>query len=199
MRHSLRLAVPAVFLTALALTGCGGASAPSPSASTGSAAPSQSASPTASAEVDPNAPDGQCADSVIQVTVSGSDAGAGSIASNVVFTNTDQDACVLRGAPGVSVVGDGNGTQLGAPAAQQEDASPTDVTLPAGGSASAILTSANIGSDGGPLEDCDAVVGDGYRIFPPHSFTAVFVASAGVPACSNASVVWMTVGPVQAD
>lgn len=199
MRRSLPLTVSTALLAALLISGCAGSPAPSPSASAGSATPSPSPSPTASAEVDPNAPEGQCADGVIQITVSGSDAGAGSIASNVVFTNTGQESCVLRGAPGVSVVGDGNGTQLGAAAEQQEDASPTDVTLPAGGSASALLTSVNIGSDGGPLDGCEAVTGDGYRIFPPHSFTAVFVASAGVPACSNAAVTWMTIGPVQAD
>jgi len=183
----------------LLLAGCTSSPTPSPSPTASSAAPSQSSSPTATGEVDPNAPEGQCADSALQVTVSGSEGGAGNISSSVVFTNTGQESCVLRGAPGVSVVGDGNGTQLGAAAVQQDDASPVDVTLAAGGSASAVLTSVNIGTDGGPLDDCQPATGDGYRVFPPHSFTAIFVPAAAVPACSNAAVTWMTIGPVQAD
>ncbi|AZH84189.1 DUF4232 domain-containing protein [Plantibacter sp. PA-3-X8] len=197
MRRSLLTITPLAVV--LLLAGCAGSPAPSPSAIATSAAPSPTSSPTSTAAVDPNAPAGQCADSVLQVTVSGADAGAGSIFSNVVFTNTGRESCVLRGAPGVSVVGDGDGTQLGAAAVQQEDAAPADVTLPAGGSASATLTSVNIGSDGGPLDDCEAVTGDGYRVYPPHSFTAVFVASSAVPACSNTAVAWMTIGPVRAD
>ncbi|HXH34598.1 MAG TPA: DUF4232 domain-containing protein [Plantibacter sp.] len=197
MRRTLLAITPLAVV--LLLAGCAGSPTASPTPTSTSAAPSPTSSPTATGAVDPNAPEGQCADSVIQVTVSGSEGGAGSISSNVVFTNTGQESCVLRGAPGVSVVGDGNGTQLGAAAVQQEDAAPVDVTLAAGGSASAILTSVNIGTDGGPLDNCEPVAGDGYRVFPPHSFTAVFVASAAVPACSNAAVTWMTIGPVQAD
>jgi hypothetical protein len=63
---------------------------------------------------------------------------------------------------------------------------------------SAALRVVNIGTDGGPIgEACAATTGDGYRIYAPHSFAAMFVAAAGVPACSS-SVSWMTIGAVRA-
>lgn len=194
---ALLLAIPAVLLFAA----CAGSPAPTPSPT-----PSPSASPTATAtptptatgQVDPNAPDGQCSDDVLSVSLGASDGGAGSETANIIFTNTGSDDCVLKGAPGVSVVGDGNGTELGAPADQIDDSDPVAVTLAPGGTAVASLQSVNIGTDGGPMAgNCDVAQGDGYRVFPPHSFYAVFVASAGVPACTNGSV-WMHVQPVAA-
>lgn len=118
--------------------------------------------------------------------------------AQIVFTNTGPTACVLRGAPGVSVVGRGDGTQLGEAADRAADQNPPAVTLAAGGgTASAPLQSVNIGTDGGPLGTACAVeAGDGYRVYPPHSYVAVFV-PATVDACTSGTA-WMTVGPVSA-
>ncbi|MDF2443848.1 MAG: hypothetical protein JWR01_2051, partial [Subtercola sp.] len=78
------------------------------------------------------------------------------------------------------------------------DQSPTTVTLQPGQTVSAALQQTNIDGGGGPLAgNCTVVAGDGYRVYPPHSFTAFFVASAGILACSN-TVDWMSVGPVAA-
>ncbi|PPF80566.1 DUF4232 domain-containing protein, partial [Subtercola sp. Z020] len=136
----------------------------------------------------------------VSVAPSEGGAAAGSVFFAVTFTNTGSASCKLRGAPGVSVVGDGNGTQLGNAAARSGgayDAAQT-VALAPGQTVSAPLQQVNIGSDGGPLAgSCTVVAGDGYRVYPPHSFTAFFVPSAGISACSNA-VDWMTVGPVAA-
>ncbi|MGG7464476.1 DUF4232 domain-containing protein [Plantibacter sp. YIM 135347] len=189
---------------ALLLAGCAsgsgtGAGSVTPSASTSvSTTPTPTATPTGSAGggADPNAPAGQCADSALAVTVTEFDAGAGNISYDVAFTNTATSACVLRGTPGVSVVGDGNGTELGKPARQDSAAEPEDVNIAPGAAAHAVLRAVNIGTDGGPLSDCAPVAGDGYRIYSPHSFTAVFVASPGVPACTSDDL-WMSIGSVQ--
>ncbi|MFZ4895931.1 DUF4232 domain-containing protein [Plantibacter sp. Mn2098] len=190
----------------LLLSGCadsgdsgGGATATASASPSPSSSVSASPSPSGTAgQVDPNAPAGQCADASIGVSVTEFDAGAGNISFDVAFTNTGSTSCVLRGTPGVSVVGDGNGTQLGKPARQNTAADPEEVQLAPGKLAHSVLTAVNIGTDGGPLDGCAPVAGDGYRVYPPHSFTAVFVASAGVPACST-DVVWMTVGSVQSE
>lgn len=205
---------------ALALTGCGSqATRPTSSPSvtvapstTASSTPAASPTPTptgpetatatpepstTSAAADPNRPKGQCADDDIGVGVYATDAGAGSLYYRVLFTNTGGTPCVLRGTPGVSVVGGGNGTQLGKPATGTQTGVRT-VTLQAGDSVAARLKVTNIGTDGGPLTGCTVEKGEGYRVYPPHSTRAFFYQDAKAVACAPGPV-FMTVGPVGVD
>lgn len=197
------------------LTGCGSEAPRSTYTPTVTIEPSASAAPSASAtpsghftspaspvgtptpiaSTDPNRPSGQCADDVLKVALSRADAGAGNIDQDIVFTNTGSGSCVLRGAPGVSAVGDGNGTQLGAPATRSQTGA-KDVELAAnGGTATAHLHSVNIDSGGGPLGSaCAAKQADGLRIYPPHSTVAVFVKES-VYACTSGTA-WMKVASV---
>ncbi|BDI21579.1 DUF4232 domain-containing protein [Herbiconiux sp. L3-i23] len=196
-RRRLLVLVSAVGV--LALVGCSPSPAPEPTATvTETATPSPSPTPTASASVDPNAPANQCPNDSLEVAVVESDAGAGNLFYQVTFTNTGSAPCDLRGFPGVSVVGDGNGTQLGAAAAEATGGPEVETyTIAPDDSVGAALQAVNIASGGGPLGDaCDVVTGDGWRIYPPHSFDAVFVESAGLPACANVATPWLTVGPV---
>ena len=206
MRAHLFL-VPAMAAGLLLLSGCtASAGAPGSSASPTSTSPSPSgtSSPPATpsptpTQVDPNAPEGQCENANLSVEVQPESGAAGSLFSSIRFTNTGSAECALSGYPGVSVVGHGNGTQLGAPADQSPASGglPT-VQLPPGSAAVALLQETNIGDNGGPLgESCDVEAGDGYRIYPPHSFDAVFVQQS-VPACTSGTV-WMHVGPVEAE
>ncbi len=187
--------------SALLLGGCTQA-APAPSTPPPSPTPSPTASgrptPAPTASVDPSAPQGQCPDADLSVSIAGQQGAAGSIVSAIVFTNTGSSACVLEGAPGVSVVGRGDGTQLGVPAQHPSGAAATPVTIAPGGRAAAALQSVNIAGGGGALGgSCTVVKGDGYRIYAPHSFHASFVSSPGVPACTGTTV-WMSVQPVVA-
>ncbi|MDM4764212.1 DUF4232 domain-containing protein [Galbitalea sp. SE-J8] len=183
--------------------GTGGTSTAPGSTAPGSSAPGSpgasdgSPTPSAPSSVDPDAPDGQCADAVLAVSVRPGDAAAGSVYSDIVLTNTGAADCVLAGYPGVSVVG-GDGEQLGVPADREPAGEPSPVTLAAhGGIAIARLRSVNIAGGGGPLGDaCPVVEGDGYRVYPPHSFVGV-LAAADVPACDSTTP-WMTVAPVAA-
>lgn len=198
MRKGLLL-VPSV-AGILLLSACAGQPASPPS--TGTSSPSTSASPfptdtPTAPPVDPDAPEGQCETANLAVDVQPGDAAAGSRYSTIVFTNTGTTECALRGYPGVSVTGHGNGTQLGAPADRTPipDGGIVTVQLAPGGTAVAQLQEANIGDGGGPLAgDCEVEPGDGYRIYPPHSFDAVLVEDA-VPACASGTV-WMHVGVV---
>jgi hypothetical protein len=198
MRRGLFLVTVAVGL--LALGGCAAEpSAPPSTNASSSASPSSSPTPSTTAPlVDPDAPEGQCDTKNLSVQVEPGEAAAGSTYSNIVFSNTGTGECALRDYPGVSVVGHGNGGQLGAPADRAEASSGiSTVTLAPGGTAVAQLQEVNIGDGGGPLAgNCESEPGDGYRIYPPHSFDAVFV-KAAVPACANGTV-WMYVGAVTA-
>jgi hypothetical protein len=204
-------------LTVLALTGCGSqatqpSSTPSVTVAPSSAAPS--ATPTSTPTVtrtitatpeptttpvgtDPNRPKNQCADDSIGVSVVVADGGggAGSEYYNVLFTNVGGTSCVLRGTPGVSVVGDGNGTQLGK-AADRIQTGVTTLTLGVGDTVAAPLKVVNIGTNGGPLDGCTVKKGDGYRVYPPHSKRAFFYKDASAVACVSGPS-FMTVSPVQ--
>ncbi|TPX04277.1 DUF4232 domain-containing protein [Schumannella luteola] len=87
------------------------------------------------------------------------------------------------------MVGHGDGTQLGVPAECPADGPAIQtVTIQPGGTATAVVRVANL--QGGGATGCATEKGDGWRIYPPHSFAAVFVPDAGVLACTD-SQVWM--------
>lgn len=153
------------------------------------------APPTAPA-AESNRPADQCRDADLGVAVAVADGGggAGSEEYNVLFTNTGGETCALRGTPGVSVVGDGNGTQLGA-AAERVQSGVKTVRLQSGETAAAPLRIVNIGTDGGPLDGCTVQQGDGYRVYPPHSTRAFLVQDPDAVACVKGPS-FMTVGPV---
>lgn len=151
-----------------------------------------SASATPAARTDPDAPPQQCADSRLAVSVQDdpTGSGAGQRLSYVVFRNTGPSACALRGAPGVSLVGDGNGTQIGAAAARSSSTS--TVMIQPGSYALAALSYPNIDAHGGAYGDgeghdpqCEAKAVDGYRVYPPHSFRAFFTRVPDLYGCST--------------
>ena len=202
MNSAVRLSA-AAFTAAILLSGCagtpsGGGTTPPPSSPSATATATPTSTPTGSASTDPDAPPDQCPDAALRVAVEDEDAGAGNISYRIAFTNAGDAACSLRGYPGVSVVGRGNGTQLGQPAERTEGAEVTTVRLEPGATVYAPLRAVNIGDDGGPLGDaCPTEPADGWRIYPPHSFEAVFVQADRLTGCTGTTP-WLTVGVVAA-
>lgn len=193
-RSSLVVSALATFL----LAGCVTVNYSLPASSPSNSAPptATSASPSPSTETfTPGAPANQCLTANLSVSLEDEGASAGHLHSKVVFTNNGPE-CVLAGYPTVHVI-QGAAT-IGAGSAEDSSAAVAPVTLAAGGSAIAQLTSINIDPGGGPLGDsCVVDHGTGYRVTPPHSTTPIPVDSANVPACTNGTV-WMTAGPVTA-
>lgn len=187
---------PAPPVTAPAVTRTLPAS-PSASASTAPTATRTAAPrPTATrADPDPNRPPGQCPDGVLGVSITGGEGAAGSAVYRLLFTNTGGSTCTLRGAPGVSVVGAGDGTQLGPPADRVQEGAAT-LRLAPGATVVAPLQVVDIRPDGGPLDGCQVVDGDGFRVYPPHSRRAFFVESSSAVACANGPS-FMRVGVVE--
>jgi hypothetical protein len=199
------------------LTGCGSQATPSTASpsvtvapTTSAPAPVPTATPTPSrtattpATPEPSvtgtpvssAPKDQCPDADLGVSIAVADGGggAGSEFFNILFTNTGGESCALRGTPGVSVVGGGNGEQLGKPADRIQTGGKT-VVLASGETVAAPLRIVNIGTDGGPLDGCTVRKGDGYRVYPPHSRKAFFVQDPSAVACAQGPV-FMTASPV---
>jgi hypothetical protein len=94
----------------------------------------------------------------------------------------------------VSIVGHGDGTQIGAGAKRDTTATPVAVTLAAGHATTFVLKVAQAANY--PAADCSPVAGDGLRIYPPDSTQALYLADSHLTGCAKQSVVLLTVRPV---
>lgn len=136
-----------------------------------------------------------CATGDLTIAIAGEQGAAGSLIYNLGFNNAAENACTLTGFPGVSLVGEGTGTQLGAPAIR-EGANGATVTLNPGetGYASLRVSRAeNLAPDA-----CDLVVANGLRIYPPNQTTAAYAPVTEVSACSGSDIELLSVRPVTA-
>ena len=204
---SLRIvAIAATLVTAAALGGCGGGasgSAKATSAPTGPSAPVPTAVSSPGANADASAAptptpsvsttssptplrSDRCTAAVLQPSLVTVGAAAGSVVINLVLTNTGQQRCTLQGWPGVSFVGDGNGTQIGAAGDLDRSSPHGTVTLDPGKTAHAPL---RIGrAENYPADTCQPVTADGLRVYAPGETNALFVPTTGLTACRNADL-----------
>lgn len=199
VRASVLIAAAAM---ALALTACSsptsGPTTPSPSASDSSSPSSTSTAtprPTGTSTATPI--DGQCATSDLSGAIGpGAGGAAGSIGVTIVLTNTGSSSCDLQGWPGVSFVGDGNGTQLGKSAELDRSTPHPTVTLAPGGKASAPLKITQAGNL--PEEECKPKTADGFRVYPPGSTASLFIKTTDYTACTVPTASLLSVGALVA-
>lgn len=204
--------------TAAALAGCtpgtssGGsttnaAGATATAASSAPATQSTSSKPTAatSAATTTSAPAaatstgvGACLAAQLTATLgAGAGGGAGHLYPFLVLTNKGNTPCTVKGYPGVSFVGSGNGTQLGAAASRDAGGiAITTLTLAHGESAHSQLN-ITVAGNYDPTT-CKPKAADGLRIYPPDETHSLFIASTTYTACQNASIVLIQVRPLQA-
>lgn len=170
------------------------AAAPGPSsvpAASPSAGGASSGSPTGDPGSAPLRSD-RCTATALSASLGdGGGGAAGSVLPDLVLTNTGTQRCTLQGFPGVSFVGGGNGTQLGAAGTFDRSRTPGTVTLDPGKSAHAPLRIAR--AENYPSDTCQPATADGLRVYPPGSTAALFVATTGLTACRNAGVQLITV------
>jgi hypothetical protein len=126
--------------------------------------------------------------------VEGGGGAAGHTGVRIEFTNTSSQSCSMHGYPGVSFVGDGNGTQIGAPARRDPGLPEPQLTLAPGGAAYAALLIAN--AQNYDAATCQPTPTDGFRVYPPNSTTALFVRDDRWTGCASPSVELLTVQPV---
>ena len=169
-----------------------GASIASPSASGGE--PSASTSPSAG-----SSPSGvgtaacTTGDLKLGIAEASGGAAAGSNYLLITFRNTSSAPCTLYGWPGVSLVGDGNGTQLGAAAVRVDSGAQKTVTLQPGKQTTALLQVAQAGNYSSSA--CDPATADGFRIYVPNQKAAVFVKKS-TPACRKSGAALLHISPV---
>lgn len=123
---------------------------------------------------------GACRTRQLKIDTAGMQGSAGSKLFNIVFTNTSHNPCSLNGFPGVSLVTDNNGTQLGK-SAVREGISFEPVMLDPGGAAIAPVKLTSTG----PLDpnECEPTRADGLRVYPPGETKAAFIPMSNVQGC----------------
>jgi hypothetical protein len=168
-----------------------------------SAATSATAAATTAASTSAPAPAtatgvGKCLASQLTATLgAGSGSGAGHAYPVLVLTNSGSTTCTVKGYPGVSFVGNGTGTQLGAAANREAAGIPViTVTLAPGAAAHAQLNITMAGNYGAAT--CKPKTADGLRVYPPDETHSVFVATTAYTACQSTSIVLIVVRPLQA-
>jgi len=101
-----------------------------------------------------------------------SDAGAGHSYGWIVLRNTSGHACHTGGYGGVSYVGDGNGTQIGAPAVRLPGMGATDVLAPGQRLRSSL---AEVPALNFPRKGCHRHHVDGFRVYVPNATAPQYV------------------------
>jgi hypothetical protein len=196
--QTLRLAAAAAVAlsVALAVSACATRSSDQPTGTpTGSSSASSSVTtsprPTATSTAVPI--EGQCDTGNLSGSIGrGGGGAAGSVEVTLVLTNNGSTECSLQGWPGVSFVGDGNGTQLGKPAEFDRSKPHPTVVLKPGGTAVAPLKIVQAGNY--DESACQPKPADGFRVYPPGSTASLFVKDADFTACTSDSISLLTVG-----
>jgi eukaryotic-like serine/threonine-protein kinase len=138
--------------------------------------PTASSDPGGGAGAGPQPGDGgpisNCATSDLRVTKGGGDSGAGSTNLPLVFTNTGDQRCQMRGFPGVSYVTDQGGSQVG-PSAVMTGARGGEVPLAPGASATAQARLVNVLNF--PTAACRPTAVHALRIYPPGDTAPTYV------------------------
>ena len=136
----------------------------------------------------------QCSSSDLAVTLVDLRGAAGSRVGELRFTNVARHSCQLRGYPGVSYVGFGNGTQIGR-AATWDAGTVRTVTLAPRRHADAPIRLVDVRNY--PASRCRPTGVDGLRVYVPNSRLAKFV-PFHTTGCRSTRVATIFVKPVAA-
>lgn len=137
----------------------------------------------------------QCATSQLDASLGNGDGAAGSTYYQLVLTNTGDQPCTTGGFGGVSYVGGGDGSQIGAAAVREQKDRARTIVLQPGGKATATLQEAEAGNY--DKATCRPAPADGLRIYPPNNTASLFVKQHGAVGCENHKVQLLFLRPYQ--
>jgi hypothetical protein len=123
-----------------------------------------------------------------------SDNGAGHSYGWIVLRNTSGHACRTGGYGGVSYVGDGNGTQIGAPAVRTDAAAVASYVVRPGQRLRSPLDEVNAANF--PKKRCRPAHVDGFRIYVPNATRSQYVVHPHV-GCRNPNITLMFQKPLR--
>lgn len=126
----------------------------------------------------------RCTNANLHATFHHTDSGAGHRFGRLVLTNVSHHKCHTGGYGGVSYVGHGNGTRIGAPADRDAGTVRTIVLKP-GQRVISELSETVAGNFS--ASTCHPTAVDGFRVYVPNATKSQFIAHK-TTGCSNASV-----------
>jgi hypothetical protein len=126
-----------------------------------------------------------CGNADLAASYHHTDDGAGHRFGFIVLTNTSGHACRTGGFGGVSYVGDGNGTQIGAAAVRQDKAAVKTFVVKAGARLRSPID--EVRAVNFAKKRCHRAHVDGFRVYVPNATKSQFV-SHPTTGCRNAKV-----------
>jgi hypothetical protein len=126
----------------------------------------------------------ECTSANLTAKYKGGDAGMSHVYGRIILRNTSTTTCWVKGYGGLSYVGGGNGTQIGAPADRTPSKTPKTVLAPGEKVRSAIVETSYAPY---PKNKCRPTKVDGFRIYPPDETHSLYVAHP-TTGCANPKV-----------
>lgn len=126
----------------------------------------------------------ECSKANLSATYKGGDAAMSHVYGRIILRNTSEDTCFVKGYGGLSYVGGGNGTQVGAPADRTPTATPKTVLEPGDKVRSAIVETSYA-----PYSkmECQPTKVDGFRVYVPDETRSIFIQHR-TTGCANPKI-----------
>jgi len=130
----------------------------------------------------------ECTNKNLTATYKGGDAAMSHVYGRIVLRNTSDESCWVQGYGGLSYVGGGTGTQVGAAADRTPSSKPRVVLAPGDKVRSAVVETST-----GPYSksECRPRPVDGFRVYLPDETRSQFVEHE-TTGCSNAEIHLLT-------
>jgi len=127
---------------------------------------------------------GQCTNDDLTARYRGGDAATSHVYGRIVLKNTSDTACWVRGYGGLSYVGHGDGTQIGAAADRTPSKKPKTVLQPGDKVRSRVVETST-----GPYDkkECKPRQVDGFRVYVPDETHSQFIAHE-TTGCANPDI-----------
>ena len=126
----------------------------------------------------------ECTRSDLSATYKGGDAAMSHVYGRIVLRNTSDSACYVQGYGGLSYVGGGDGTQVGAAADRTPSPTPRTVLQPGDRVRSAIVETSYAPY---PKQKCRPTPVDGFRVYVPDETRSLYIEHP-TTGCANTKV-----------
>ena len=130
----------------------------------------------------------ECTRADLSATYKGGDAAMSHVYGRIVLRNTSASSCWVKGYGGLSYVGGGNGTQVGAAADRTTSATPKTVLEPGDTVRSAIVETS---TGPYPKSECRPTKVDGFRVYVPDETRSLFIEHP-TTGCTNPKIHLLT-------
>jgi hypothetical protein len=126
----------------------------------------------------------ECTKPDLSAKYKGGDAATSHVFGHIILRNVSAHACFVKGYGGLSYVGGGNGTQVGAPADRTPSSTPRTVLQP-GDKVRSAISETSTGPY--PKNVCRPTEVDGFRVYVPDETHAFFI-EHHTTGCANPKV-----------